>query len=127
MSDGKGPARPISPHLTIYRPQINMVMSIMHRIAGVAMAFGAMLIVWWFLSVARGGDAFETVDGLLTSWFGGLIMIGFLWAMWYHFCNGIRHLVWDVGHGFELDKLEKSGVIVAAASVALTIFTLIVM
>lgn len=127
MSDGKGAARPISPHLTIYRVQLNSTMSILHRIAGVAMAFGAMLIVWWFLSVARGGDAFESVDGLLTSWFGGLIMIGFMWALWYHFCNGIRHLFWDVGYGFELDKLEKSGVIVLAASVALTIFTLVVM
>lgn len=127
MSNGKGTSRPISPHLTVWRWQLSAIMSILHRITGVAMAFGSMLIVWWFLSVARGGDAFEMVDGILTSWVGGLIMIGFLWALWYHFCNGIRHLVWDAGFAFELDNVEKSGVIVLAASAALTIFTLIAM
>ncbi len=127
MSDGKARPRPISPHLTVWKWQLNAIMSILHRATGVAMAVGAMLIVWWFLAAASGEAAFAVADGIMTSWLGGLIMIGFLFALWYHFCNGIRHLIWDVGRGFELEDVEKSGVIACTAAVALTIFTLIVM
>jgi succinate dehydrogenase cytochrome b subunit len=127
MSDGNKGARPISPHLTVWRWELGAIMSIVHRITGCAMALGAVLVVWWFLSVARGGDAFETVDGILTSWIGGLIMIGFIFALWFHFCNGIRHLIWDVGQGLEIEQAHKSGVIALAAAGALTVFTLVVM
>ena len=85
-----------------------------------------MLVVWWFLAAARGPDYFAFVDGLLTSWIGGLVLILSLAALWYHFFNGIRHLVWDTGAGFELDQVHKSGIAVLAAAGVMTVITLIV-
>ncbi|MBK0400709.1 succinate dehydrogenase, cytochrome b556 subunit [Limibaculum sp. M0105] len=125
MADVNRGSRPLSPHLQIYRPQITSVMSILHRITGVALTFGAVLVVWWFLAAASGPGYFAFVDGLLTSWIGTLIMIGSLWALCYHLCNGIRHLWWDTGRGFELDAVTRSGQIATGASVVLTLIVLI--
>jgi len=127
MADVNRKNRPLSPFMIgpIYRPQITSVMSIIHRVTGCGLAFGAMLGVWWFLAAASGPEYFAFVDGLLTSWIGGLLMIGMLAALWYHFCNGIRHLVWDAGYGFELDAVNKSGVATLVATGVLTLITLI--
>lgn len=125
MADMNRGNRPLSPHLTIYRPQITSVMSILHRATGVALGGGALLAVWWFLAAATGPGYFAFVDGLLTSWLGTLVMTGALWALCYHFCNGIRHLWWDTGRGFGLDEVTRSGRIAAGASVALTILVLL--
>lgn len=125
MADVNRGDRPLSPHLTIYRPQITSILSILHRVTGVGLAFGAVLGVWWFLAAATDAAYFELVDGLLTSWLGGLILILSLIALWYHFCNGIRHLVWDAGFGFELDMVQKSGIAVGAGTAVLTVITLI--
>jgi succinate dehydrogenase / fumarate reductase cytochrome b subunit len=109
----------------VYRPQITSVLSIMHRISGVALTFAAIMIVWWFLALGSGPNTFAFVDGLLTSWIGGIILILSLAAFWFHFCNGIRHLFWDAGYGFELPTVHKSGKAVLAATAALTVLTLI--
>lgn len=126
MADVNRGNRPLSPHITVYRPQITSVLSIFHRITGVAMTLAAVLIVWWFLAAASGPEYFAFADGIVTSWIGTLVMLGSLWALWFHFCNGIRHLWWDLGNGMELDQVTMSGIVVLVASGVLTLFTIIV-
>jgi succinate dehydrogenase / fumarate reductase, cytochrome b subunit len=126
MADVNRGNRPLSPHLTVYRRELGMMMSIMHRITGCGLAVGGVLLVWWFLAAARGPESFAFVDGLLTSWIGGLVLLLSMAALWYHFFNGIRHLVWDTGAGFALDQIEKSGIAVLIATAVMTVFTLII-
>ncbi|QDL90963.1 succinate dehydrogenase, cytochrome b556 subunit [Paroceanicella profunda] len=128
MADVNRGNRPLSPFMIgqVYRPQITSVLSIIHRATGVAMAVSGALIVWWFIAAATGEDYFEFADGILTSWIGTLVMLGSLWALWYHFCNGLRHLWWDMGRGFELDQVTMSGIVTVVASLVLTVFTIIV-
>ena len=92
--------RPISPHLTIFRPLITMVMSIVHRITGAALYFGMVLLAWWLLAAATGPGPFETANAFFGSWFGRLILFGFTWALIHHLLGGIRHLIWDTGVGY---------------------------
>lgn len=126
MADVNRGNRPLSPHMSIYRPQVTSVLSIFHRITGTALAVTGLLVVWWFLSAATSPAYFETVDGFLTSWFGGLIMILSAWALWYHFCNGIRHLIWDLGYGFDMDEVTSSAYLVMGVSLILTIVTVFI-
>lgn len=91
--------RPLSPHLQIYRPMLTMVMSIAHRITGVALYAGTLLLAWFLIAAATGGHAFGTVAGVLDSWFGRLVLFGFTWALFHHLLGGIRHFVWDAGYG----------------------------
>ena len=126
MADTNRGSRPLSPHLTIYRPQVTSMFSVLHRLTGIGMAVSAFLIVWWFLAAATGPAYFAIVDGFLTSWFGRLILILSCWALWYHFCNGVRHLIWDLGYGFEIEQVNRSAWTILAVSVALTIITLII-
>ena len=126
MADVNRGARPLSPHLQIYRPQISSTLSILHRITGVGMALGAVLIVWWFVAAATGPGYFAFVDGLLTSWLGILVLVGSLWAFWFHFFNGIRHLNWDAGVGLGLSQSARTGWAAVGLSVVMTIITLIV-
>lgn len=126
MADVNRGTRPLSPHLEIYRFQMTMALSIFTRITGVGLTLAAVLVVWWFLAAGSNAAHFEVVDGLLTSWIGGLILILSLVAFWFHFCNGIRHLFWDAGHGFDLDVMQKSGIAVLVATGVLTVLTLIV-
>lgn len=126
MSNLSSENRPLSPHMGVYRPQVTSVFSILHRVTGVGMTLSAFLIVWWFLAAASGAEYFAIVDGFLTSWFGRLILIASCWALWYHFCNGVRHLIWDLGYGFEIESVTRSAWIVLGASIALTILTLII-
>ncbi len=126
MADVNRGNRPLSPHLSIYRPQLTSMTSILTRITGNALLVAAILIVWWFLAASYGPEYFATADAVLTSWFGDLVLFLSLWAVWYHFCAGIRHLIWDSGHGWELETAEKMGYAVIAGSLILTIFTVIV-
>ena len=126
MADVNRGNRPLSPHLTIYRPQITSVSSIFTRITGNALIVAAFLIVWWFLAAATSEDYFNTVNGILTSWFGDLVLFLSLWALWYHTLAGIRHLVWDNAMALELGIAEKLGWAVMAGSVVLTILTALV-
>lgn len=124
MADVNRGNRPLSPHLQIYRPQITSTLSILHRLTGIGMAVAAALVVWWLVSAAISPQYFATADAVLTSWVGIVVLIGALWALWYHLLNGIRHLVWDIGLGFELDTVSKSGWAVVVGSIVLTVLTL---
>lgn len=114
-------SRPLSPHLQVYRFEWTMLLSITHRITGVGLALGSVLLVWWLSALAMGPEYFGMVQGLLGSWVGRLLLLGWSWALFYHFCNGIRHLCWDAGWGFDIDTARRSGLTVAAASVLLTL------
>lgn len=112
--------RPLSPHLQIYRWTIPMALSILHRITGMALAFGTLLLAWWLVAAALGPQSYAQAHALLGSWFGMLVLAGFSFALVFHFLNGIRHLVWDVGLGFEVKTARASGWFVLALAVALT-------
>lgn len=112
--------RPLSPHLQIYRPQMTSVLSILHRITGVGLGLGAVLLVYWVAAAAVGPDRFAGAQALMGSWFGYLILFGFSIALFYHLANGIRHLFWDAGYGFELPSAYASGIAVLVTTVVLT-------
>jgi succinate dehydrogenase / fumarate reductase cytochrome b subunit len=118
--------RPLSPHLQIYRPQLTSVLSITHRATGVALAAGLLLMVYWLLAAAFGPDSFADAQALIGSWFGYLLLFGWSFSLFFHLANGIRHLVWDAGYGFELDQVYASGWIVVGAAVGLTVLAWIV-
>jgi succinate dehydrogenase / fumarate reductase cytochrome b subunit len=118
--------RPLSPHLQIYRPQITSVLSILHRITGVALTLGTLLLTWWLVSAAYGPGAFADAQAFVGSWLGQLLLWGFTFALFYHLGNGIRHLAWDFGWGFELSQLRASGIVMLAFAFAATLLTLIV-
>ena len=113
--------RPISPHLQVYKPQITSVLSIFHRITGVALTFGLILLVAWIFTLSLGEEYFEYFVMFIKSWFGLLILFGFTFALNYHLCNGIRHLFWDAGYGYEIETDHKSGLAVLGVSFVLTI------
>jgi succinate dehydrogenase / fumarate reductase cytochrome b subunit len=120
-NSGSRRERPLSPHLTIYRPIPTMVMSIVHRITGVALYAGTLLVAWWLLAAASGPSAFETANGFFGSWFGRLILLGFTWALLHHMFGGIRHLVWDTGRAFGKETTTRMAWLTLAASVAATL------
>ena len=126
MADVNRGNRPLSPHLTIYRPQLNSVTSILTRITGNALLIGALLVVWWFLAASSGPEYFAVADAVLTSWFGDLVMFGSVWALWYHTLAGVRHLIWDNAVMLDLPTAEKLSWVVIGGSVILTIFTIVV-
>lgn len=111
-----GKNRPISPHLSIYRMTNSMVMSILHRITGAALYFGTLLLAAWLISAAIGPDAFTYVSGLLASWPGKLVLLGYTWALMHHMLGGMRHLIWDTGRGFNLStvNLLSNGTIIGS-------------
>jgi succinate dehydrogenase / fumarate reductase cytochrome b subunit len=119
-TQGKLVNRPLSPHLQVYQPQMSSITSIMHRMTGIALALGTLLLTLWLVCAAAGDSAFSVVQAFLASWIGILILIGFTAALFYHFCNGIRHLAWDAGHGFDLPAMHRNGWIVVAATAVLT-------
>lgn len=118
--------RPLSPHLQIYRWQWTMLYSILHRATGVALSAGTLLLAWWLLALASGPDAFAVANGFVGSILGMLMLFGWTWALMYHLGNGVRHLVWDAGYGFDLDVAQKSGHAMAAITGALTILIWVV-
>ncbi len=118
--------RPLSPHLQIYKPQITSVLSILHRITGVALAFGALLLVYWLVAAASGPEAFATAQAFFGGPLGLLLLFGWSVALFYHLCNGIRHLFWDAGLGFELPTVYRSGYLVVASTAILTLLAWII-
>ena len=118
--------RPLSPHLQIYRPQWTSVLSISHRAAGVANSVGSLLVIYWLVSLASGPEAFARAQAVLGSWLGMIILFLFTLGMFYHLCNGIRHLFWDAGKGFELETARRSGMAAVGGAVALTLLLWIV-
>jgi len=125
-SDGRLVRRPLSPHLQIYRPQISSVVSISHRLTGIALGAGTLLLTWWLVAAASGEAAFADVQAFIGSPFGILILFGWTFALYFHLANGIRHLGWDAGFGFELPTMHRTGLAVVIAAGALTLLTWIV-
>lgn len=117
--------RPLSPHLQVYRLPFDAILSISHRITGVILCFGAVLLTYWLMAATYGPEAFATAQSILGSWFGLLVLLGVVFSLWYHLANGMRHLLWDTGRGLELDQLRKSGVAVIAIAAVLTLGTFI--
>jgi succinate dehydrogenase / fumarate reductase, cytochrome b subunit len=112
--------RPLSPHLQVYRWQITMTMSILHRASGMVLVAGAFGLAWWLLAVAHGGPAYARAAECLASPLGLMALAAFSLALVYHLLNGIRHLLWDFGWGFEIPDIYRSGYAVAALTVVLT-------
>jgi len=112
--------RPLSPHLQIYRWELTAIMSITHRATGVFLAMGTLVLVYWLMAVAVGPGAYQQAQHLLGSPFGLLILFAWSFSLFYHLCNGIRHLFWDAGCGFELKTVYASGYFVWVATLVLT-------
>jgi succinate dehydrogenase / fumarate reductase cytochrome b subunit len=113
--------RPLSPHLQVYKPQLTTFMSITHRATGIALAVGTLMLVCWLIAAATGETAFNEVQAFLGSIVGRLLLLGWSFALFYHLCNGLRHLFWDAGKGFEIETAYMTGRIVIAASILLTV------
>lgn len=116
-----GPARPISPHLRIYSPLINMISSIVHRITGVALYFGTILLAWWLVAAAMGPNAFAYVSWVFNSWIGLLVLFAYTWVLFHHMLGGVRHLIWDTGRGFDLATVDRLCWMSLIGSVSLTV------
>jgi succinate dehydrogenase / fumarate reductase cytochrome b subunit len=124
MADTPHPAtrpRPLSPHWVIYRWPITMVTSIVHRLTGLGLSAGVILLCWWLIAVANGPEAFNQFIGLVSTPLGEVVMFGFVWSLAYHLLNGIRHLSWDVGFGFAVRTANKSGILVIVASLVVAV------
>jgi succinate dehydrogenase / fumarate reductase cytochrome b subunit len=121
MAETHTDKRPLSPHLQIYRPMLTMMMSIMHRITGSALYFGIILLIWWLTAAAVSTDYFAMVQAFFGHWFGKLVLFGFTWALLHHMLGGLRHLLWDTGHGFKLPTIEWLARLNLALSILLTL------
>lgn len=115
--------RPQSPHLQVYRLPLNAILSILHRMTGVGLTFGLVLLVGVLITAAAGSQAYQVVQALLTHWLGQLVLLGFTLALYYHLCAGIRHLFWDAGHGYEPVTTQRTAWAVMGGAVVLTALT----
>ncbi|NVP53786.1 succinate dehydrogenase, cytochrome b556 subunit [Mycoplana rhizolycopersici] len=118
--------RPLSPHLQIYKPIPTMVMSIVHRITGGALYFGTVLVAWWLIAAAMGEGYYNWVSWFFGTWIGMVILFGYTWALFHHMLGGLRHFVWDTGHGYEKHLSTKIAKIMPIVSVALTVLTWVI-
>jgi succinate dehydrogenase / fumarate reductase cytochrome b subunit len=125
-STGARRARPLSPHLQIYRPMLTMMMSIVHRITGAALYFGTLLLAWWLVAAASGPNAYANFEWFIGSLVGRLVLFGYTWALLHHMLGGIRHLIWDTGHGFEPAERELLAVSNLVGSIALTLLVWVI-
>jgi succinate dehydrogenase / fumarate reductase cytochrome b subunit len=112
--------RPLSPHLQIYKPIPTMVASIVHRVTGAALYFGTLLVAWWLIALASGPAYYDWVNWAMGTIIGRLILIGYTWALVHHMLGGLRHFMWDLGHGFEKNFNTKLAKATFAASICLT-------
>jgi len=115
------PTRPLSPHLGIYKWQLHMAMSILHRATGVFLGFGLIGMAWWLLAIAEGPDAYNQFIACASSLFGRLVLLGFSYSLVYHALNGMRHLLWDTGRGLDVESVRKSGLVTMVLSILLTV------
>ena len=113
--------RPLSPHLQVYRWELHMVLSILHRASGLVMGLGLLLLAWWAWALASGEEAYETFQAYAFHPLGRLVLFGFTYALAFHALNGVRHLFWDIGQGFGLKEVRRSGFLVVFLSIVLTI------
>jgi succinate dehydrogenase / fumarate reductase cytochrome b subunit len=127
MADIRGPIqRPLSPHLQVYRFMLTMMMSIVHRITGVGLYFGTLLLVWWLIAAASGPNAYANVQWFMGTIVGRLVLLGYTWALLHHGLGGIRHLIWDLGYGFGPSEREWLARATLFGSITLTIVVWIV-
>jgi len=113
--------RPLSPHLQIYRPMLTMMMSIAHRITGFGNSVGFALLTWWLVAISIGPDAYATVDAFFGSLVGRVLLFLFTWSLIHHMLGGIRHLIWDTGHGLDKVSIEVFAWATIVSSVVLTV------
>ncbi len=118
--------RPLSPHLDVYKLPLTGIISITHRITGVGLSVGTILLAWWLIAAATGAESYASINGFLGSWFGMILMFLWSFAFFFHLCNGIRHLIWDTGRGLDLVDVEKSAKSVLIATAVLTILTWVI-
>ena len=118
--------RPLSPHLQIWRPTLTMTMSIVHRITGAGLYFGVLLMAWWLLAAASGPAAYGAVESFYGSIIGKLVLFGYTWALIHHMLGGIRHLIWDTGHGFGAHEREWLARATILGSITLTVLLWVV-
>ena len=118
--------RPLSPHLQVYKPQLTSVLSILHRATGIALSVGALYLATWVIYAASNPNAYALFQSFNTSILGRIVLGGWLFCAFYHLCNGIRHLFWDAGYGFELKDAYRSGWIVVAVALIATVVSWIV-
>lgn len=121
MANAPMKERPLSPHLSVYKPMLTMMMSIVHRITGVGLYFGMALFVWWLFSASYSEEYFDFVQDFIGSWLGRLVLFGFTWALVHHALGGLRHLIWDTGRGFDLKLIEVLAKANLVGSIVLTI------
>ena len=127
MAETRAPVqRPLSPHLSIYKPMLTMMMSIVHRITGAALYAGTLLLVWWLLAAASGPNAYAKVQWFMATFVGRLILFGYTWALIHHMLGGIRHLIWDTGRGFAPHEREGLALATIVGSITLTVLLWIV-
>ncbi len=125
MADVNRGNRPLSPHLQVYRLPLTAITSILTRITGNALILGALLIAWWLFAAAAGPGPYAVANGVVTSWIGRLVLLGSIWALWFHALAGLRHLWFDTGRGLDLVSAERLALAVIAGSVVLTFLTVI--
>ncbi len=113
--------RPLSPHLQVYRLPLVARLSIVHRLTGVFLSLGTLVLLYWLCAVASGPEAYAAAQSVLGMFVVKLVLFGWTWAFFYHLCNGVRHLVWDAGRGFAIPTAEASGYAVLATSIVVTL------
>lgn len=118
--------RPLSPHLQIYKWTWTMAMSVFHRLTGVALYGGTILIVWWLVALAAGPGPYSYVQGAINSFLGRIILFGFTWAIFHHMLGGIRHFIWDFGYGFEKEARHALARLTLIGSAVLTLLVWVI-
>ena len=118
---GKLVARPLSPHLQVYRPQLTSILSIMNRVTGIATSVGTLMLVWWLVAAAAGPESFAQVQWFMGTPIGLFMLFGWTAALFYHFFGGLRHLAWDAGWGFDLERTHLTGWLAIGATLAATL------
>ena len=119
-------ARPLSPHLGVYKMTLSFVMSGFHRVTGFVLYFGIVLIVWWLIAAASGPNAYANFEWFMGSLIGRLVLLGYTWALLHHLLGGIRHLIWDLGYGFEPAEREFLALATIVGSISLTLIVWVV-
>jgi succinate dehydrogenase / fumarate reductase cytochrome b subunit len=115
--------RPLSPHLQIYKPQLTSILSILHRATGVTLSMGSIILVLWIIALTLGKETYAMFSLIVNHWFSKFVLIGFTFGLFYHLSNGIRHLFWDAGYGYDLRVAYMSGSAVIASSLFFTAVT----
>jgi succinate dehydrogenase / fumarate reductase cytochrome b subunit len=116
-----GHARPLSPHLTVYRWQMTMLGSIVHRLTGMGLAVGALALAWWLVAISNGPESFEFFESWATTPLGLVLLFGFTWALGFHLLNGVRHLAWDLGYGFDKHVATQTATLVFILSLLIAV------